>query len=238
MRLLSALLILFLCSSCQFMGHRRVNGNGVRSTQSRNVSSFDRVEVTGSMDVELAQAGTPGVRVETDENLQEYIETEVEGNTLHIRTRNGVNLRQRTGLRVYVSAASYRELEVTGSSNVSGSGKLSGDRFRLRVTGSGNARFDLDMPQVDVEVTGSGTVTLSGATRTFRCETHGSGSIEAFGLLSEETRVEIFGSGDAEVFASKKLEVEVSGSGDVAYKGTAAIVHKEVHGSGSVKKVD
>ncbi|TCZ70576.1 head GIN domain-containing protein [Flaviaesturariibacter aridisoli] len=237
MRLFSGLLFLLLFSACQLMGIRSVNGNGVRSTQSRSVGSFDRVEITGSVDVELAQAAAPGVRVETDENLQEYVETEVDGNTLHIRTRSGVNLREHAGLKVFVSAASFREVEVTGSGNVAGAGKLSGDKMQLRVTGSGNARLDVDVPQMEVEVTGSGTVLLSGTTRVFRSETHGSGTIKAFGLLSEETRVEVSGSGDAEVFASKKLEVEVSGSGDVAYKGTAAVVHQEVHGSGSVRKV-
>ena len=44
------------------------------------------------------------------------------------------------------------------------------------------------------------------------------------------------GAGDAEVFASVKLDVEVSGASDVKYKGNAA-VSQDVSGAGSVKKV-
>lgn len=238
MRFLPALSLPFIFVSCQLMGLHTVNGNGVHSVQQRTVGSFDRIEVTGSMDVELSQGTAPSVRVETDANLQEYIETDIDGSTLRIHSRDGVNLHERSGLKVYVSVANLHAVEVTGSGNITSAGRISSNRFDLSVTGSGNAHLDLDMPEVNVEVTGSGTVSLSGATRRFTSETHGSGSIEAFGLLAEETKVDVSGSGDAQVFASKKLEVEVSGSGDVSYKGTASDVHQEVHGSGSVKKVN
>ena len=43
--------------------------------------------------------------------------------------------------------------------------------------------------------------------------------------------------GDAEVYASVKLDVSVSGAGNVRYKGNA-VVNKSVSGAGSVKKVE
>ncbi|RYY39117.1 MAG: DUF2807 domain-containing protein [Chitinophagaceae bacterium] len=238
MRILCSLFaVLLLASSCRFAGYHRVRGNGVLSKQERGLSNFQEVQVTGGMNVVLLQGAQAGVRVETDENLQEYVETEVNGNELHIHARPGYNLDERAGLTVYVTTASLRALTVTGSGDVSSQGKIAGDGLKIEVTGSGNVALALDMPSVEAQVTGSGTVRLSGNTRTFRSETHGSGEIHAFDLLAEDTRVEVSGSGDAEVFASKQLNVEVSGSGDVAYKGTAN-VQQQVHGSGSVHKAN
>ncbi|RYY90359.1 MAG: DUF2807 domain-containing protein [Chitinophagaceae bacterium] len=238
MRVLCSLfMFLLLATSCRFAGFHRVKGNGVLSKQERSIANFDALEVTGGMNVVLQQGPRAGVRVETDENLQEYVETEVSGNELHIFTRRGYNLDERSGLTIYVTAPSLRDLTVTGSGDVNSQGKITGDALKIQVTGSGNITLSLDMPTVEAQVTGSGTMNLSGATRSFRTETHGSGEIHAFDLLAEETHVEVSGSGDAEVFASKQLDVEVSGSGDVAYKGTAN-VRKQVHGSGSVHKAD
>ncbi|GAB4091087.1 head GIN domain-containing protein [Flaviaesturariibacter terrae] len=238
MRFVSTVLALpIFLSSCIFMGGHRVTGNGVHSSQNRSVGSFDKVAVMGSMDVELAQGSAQGVRVETDENLQEYIETEVSGGTLHIRTREGYNLNEHAGLKVYVTAAEFRSLEVTGSGEVTSAGKLTGNGIDINITGSGNATLGLDMPQVKAGITGSGTVRLSGSTQTFDTRINGSGDVEAFGLLAENTKVDIAGSGDAQVFASKHLDIDIAGSGDVTYKGTAA-VNQEVHGSGRAHQAD
>ncbi|MCP2936704.1 DUF2807 domain-containing protein, partial [Salmonella enterica subsp. enterica serovar Typhimurium] len=61
---------------------------------------------------------------------------------------------------------------------------------------------------------------------------------KCFDLKSENTKVEISGAGDAEVFASVQLDARVSGAGSVKYKGNAASVNQKVSGAGSVKKVE
>jgi len=55
--------------------------------------------------------------------------------------------------------------------------------------------------------------------------------------MAENTQVELSGAGDAQVFASVKLDVRVSGAADVKYKGNAT-VSQSVRGAGSVKKVE
>jgi len=238
MRNLTVLILLLIATvSCKYMGIRFVGGDGNLSVQSRNVGGFEKVEVTGPMDVELVQGSFQPVRVESDQNLQEYILVETRGNTLHIGTKRGTNIRPKAGWKIYVSAPDYRGIDVTGSGDVIAKGRLTGQRLNIGVTGSGNVHLDLDMPEVAADITGSGTVHLKGTTRSFRSEITGSGDIRAYDLMSEETKVEIAGSGDAQVFASKQLKVDIAGSGDVAYKGTAA-VSKTIHGSGSVRKID
>jgi hypothetical protein len=214
----------------------RVTGNGHSSTQARNTATFEKVETTGPMDVILTQ-GPAGVRVETDENLQEYIEVNVSGNTLVIHARKGYSLNPKSGMKVYVSAASFRSVQVTGSGDLTSTGTISGSGLDLDVTGSGNITLAVDMPEVHSEITGSGTIRISGNTRSMRATINGSGDILAFDLKSEDAKVDIAGSGNAEVFASKNLRVDIAGSGDVAYKGTANVT-SSVHGSGDVRKAD
>ena len=218
------------------MGFRRVRGNGIAGSQQRTVGDFSKLEVSGPIDVVLAQ-GAPAVRVEADQDLLESIEVEQSGSTLRVHLRNNVNISSKPQMKVFVTGQNFRSVELTGSGDLVGRGRIRGEELRVPLTGSGSVTLDVDMPRVRAQVTGSGDANLSGATRAFEGEINGSGNIAAFGLLAEDSKVEIHGSGDAAVFASKKLESDIAGSGDVEYKGTAS-VNQSVHGSGGVRKVN
>jgi len=90
---------------------------------------------------------------------------------------------------------------------------------------------------VETGSSGAGSISLKGETKDFSVDGSGSTDIHCFELLAENTSVELSGAGDAQVYASVKLDVHVSGAADVKYKGNANLT-KEISGAGSVKKVD
>lgn len=235
-KLPALLLVVIFFSSCHFMGHR-VRGNGHLSSENRSVGSFSGIRVVGGMDV-LVNPGTDyTVKVEADENLLRYIVTEREGDALVVKTRNGYNLQSRVGMKVYVTAPALRDVVITGSGSVTSGAKLAAnDKLGIRISGSGDVKLDVDAPEVETESSGSGNIMLAGNTRNFKTAISGSGEVKCFNLLSENTNVNITGSGSAEVFASKQLDVRISGSGDVAYKGTPQI-NQHIAGSGDVHSV-
>jgi hypothetical protein len=228
-------LFLVLLSSCFGFGGRRVRGNGNLGTQTRNAGAFEGIRVLGGMDVVLSSGSDYAVKVEADANLLQYILTEKDGDDLVIKTRNNYNLNPRAGMKVYITAPSLETIKITGSGSVLSQSKVSSNgRLDIDVTGSGDVKLDLAAPEVEADATGSGNIILSGTTRNFKGEINGSGELHCFGLMSENTDVEISGSGSAEVFASKRLDVRISGSGDVAYKGTPTI-NQRISGSGDVR---
>lgn len=235
-------IVLLICISlfsinCEYMGGKRVSGNGVKSTQQRNFSDFDGVDVSGPIKVFVSQDSISSVKIEADENLMEYIEIENNGDVLDISTRGGYNLRPRTGIRIYVTAPSFHMLSVSGSGELKTQTKISSVKdVDVSVTGSGDLILNIDAPGIKSNITGSGNLTIDGGTRNFYTEVTGSGEVHAFDLLSESTDVKIAGSGDVEVFASKQLKISISGSGDVKYKGNPS-VSQSIAGSGNVRKL-
>lgn len=231
--------ISLLSSSCVRFWGKRVRGNGNIVTEERSVSSFDRVEVHGAIDVYVSQGEAKPVKLEGDENLLRYVEVEDHGSKLVIKTRPGFNLSPTHKFKVYVSAPSYRSLEVTGACNIIGENKISGNEsLDLAVSGAGDIRMEVEAPGVKADITGSGNVDLKGRTRDFDLDLSGAAKATCFDLLSENTSVDISGAGSAEVYASVKLDAEVSGAGSVRYKGNATQIDQHVSGAGSVKKSD
>src|ERR1043165_8078495 len=81
--------LLLLFSSCRQIFAKRIRGNGNITTQTRAAGSFNSIEVSGSIDVYVKQDLCSSVKVEADDNLQQYIETIDDGGVLRIKTEEG-----------------------------------------------------------------------------------------------------------------------------------------------------
>lgn len=229
--------ILILLSSCSMFGGKRVSGNGKIISQARQVSSFNSIAASGSLKVHIRQDASATVKIETDENLMEYVDVHTDGNTLIIKTKDGYNLDPSKDLIIYTSAPVYKSIDVSGSGDIVSEGIISGNEaLSVEVSGSGNINMQVALPKITTSVSGSGDVLLKGTSKEFEGSISGSGSIKAFDLATDNTKLDLSGAADAEVNAAQTLNVQVSGSGGVKYKG-AASVNQSISGSGSVKKV-
>ncbi|MEJ7913260.1 MAG: head GIN domain-containing protein [Chitinophagaceae bacterium] len=239
MKISFALVLLIpVLASCRFSINKKIEGNGTNGREERTISNIRGIELSGPFNVYVTQGNDTRVRIEGDENLLEYVETDRKGDILELGFRDGFRLKQRSKIKVFVSAPHLQQFTVSGSGSIFSASITAADKVNLSVSGSGRMAFtNIDAPTVDSDVSGSGSLACGGTTRTFRAEIAGSGNIDALGLLSEATAVDIAGSGNAEVFASKVLTVNIAGSGDVAYKGTPQ-VRQTLAGSGKVRKKD
>lgn len=239
MRILSILFFtgfIFL-SSCRFLGGERVTGNGHIITQQKNVGSFNSVEVSGAVKVHILQNAIRLVKLETDENLMQYLDIYTSGNTLVIRTKNGFNLDPTKEIIAYIAAPVFKDIDVSGACDIIGDGPITGnDALSMHVSGSGNINMEVNLPKLTTEISGSGSVNLKGQAIDFEAHVSGSGDVKCFDLVTDNTKLDLSGSSDAEITANKKLNVEASGSSSIQYKGNPAL-NQSTSGSGGIKKV-
>jgi hypothetical protein len=236
--LLAAACSLVLFSSCREIFAKRIRGNGNITTQTRSTGSFNGIDVSGNIDVYVKQDSSSSIKVEADDNLQQYIQITNEGNVLRIRTEEGYNLRSSRQIKVYVSAATFSRFEASGACNFFSQGKItSASEIDYDLSGSCDMTMDINAPKISAGASGACTLTLTGQTKDFHVRGSGSTTIKSFGLMAENVDLDISGAGDAEVYASVKLSGSISGAGSVDYKGAA---QTDIHTSGatSVKKID
>jgi hypothetical protein len=228
--------MLLAATSLQAQRTKTVRGEGAVVTQDRNVGSFSSVHTHGSFNVTLTDESSNSVKVEAQQNLQEYIVVEVEGSELHIRHKKGYDIRGEKEIVIHVSAPALTGIYCAGSGNVKSTNTLTGSQtFEAKSSGSGNMNLDVETSSLKTSIAGSGNITLKGKTNDLEGRIAGSGNIKAKELQSANTSVSISGSGSAEVVATQKLDSKIAGSGDVKYWGDAA-VNSKVMGSGSVHK--
>ncbi len=224
-------------SSCRYFGGERISGDGRVVTQQKTAGNFNSVDVSGGIKVHVRQDATSSVKVEADQNLMEYIDVYNDGNTLVIKEKDGFNLNPSKDIVVYVSAPVFKEIEVSGACDIIGENTISGNEdLNMRVSGSGDIIMEVALPKVSAKISGSGSINLKGQATDFTAHVSGSGDVKCFDLVTDNTKLDLSGSSDAEVTANKQLNIEASGSSSISYKGNAS-VSQSISGSGSVKKV-
>jgi hypothetical protein len=233
-----ALSSLVLFSSCREIFAKRIRGNGNVIMQERSAASFTAIDVSGNIDVYPKSDSVVSIKVEVDENLQQYIEVISNGGELEIRTQRGFNLRPSRHIKVYVSAPVFTRFDASGACDIIGQNTISSpDEIRIELSGSCDATMEVNAPKISSRLSGACNIKLKGQTKEFNVNGSGSTDIKCVDLLAENVDVHISGAGDAEVYASVSLTGKVSGAADIKYKGNAQPSIKST-GASSVKKVN
>jgi hypothetical protein len=223
-----------LCSGCDnILG---VPGDGKVTKETRVVSPFDSIEVSGAFKVYLKQGSLEEVVIEADENLQPLIRAEVRGNTLVIETRKPFS--NPTSLNVYITLKDLRKAELSGAVDIFTDGRLNLNEFSLHTSGASNAKMDITVKKLDLDCSGASKLKLTGSATDVSADLSGACDIFAFDLLAENFTLDLSGAGKAQINVSKKISAEISGAGNVRYKGSPTIINQSVSGAGSIKHED
>jgi Putative auto-transporter adhesin, head GIN domain len=195
-------------------------GGGTPTTQTRSVGSFDRLDVSGDINVDVVPGDSGDVEVTAGEKVIDRVVTEASGGVLHVGIRDrGIVIGPDPfdDVRVQVSAASLDGIRVEGSSDL----KL--------------GRIDRD--ELSIEVNGSGDIEASGTVGNLIATIEGAGDAHLFDLEAKTATVTVQGAGDAELNVTDKLDVTVQGAGDIRYRGNPSI-RQSVQGAGDIRPAD
>ena len=200
-----------------------IEGNGKSVTREVPVSSFNALQASGVYELKLSQGNKESVKIEADENLQEYFNVHNDGNKLVIdmeKLRNK-NLKNSGKMRVYVTFKNLKELDLKTVGNVSSEEQLSFDDLDLNTKSVGNVDLNLTVKKLDLQSNSVGNVKLSGKANEAVVKHNGVGSLQAGNFVVQTMNIENNGVGSAEVNAEKDLKVKDSFLGKVSNKRNA-----------------
>ena len=235
-RLTSIVLVLFLTTITANAQWRKVKGNGNITNEKRAVGNFDEVAVSGHFKVILQEGQEGDLVISAGENLFEYIITEVRGNKLKISTKKGYTIRASKKIEIVVNYQNISGIILSGSGKIISNDKIKSNELDIAVSGSGSVNIELEAHDVDVALSGSGSLNLTGYSDDMSCTISGSGNINGYEMTVNKVKAHISGSGSAKFHVKDEIHATTSGSGNVRYTGNPKIIKTKSSGSGSVKK--
>jgi len=249
-------LVLIVTLGCSFAGLSTTSGSGRVAEQDREISNVTSVELAtiGNLYIEIGERES--LTVEAEDNLLDYIETEVRNGKLTIDMRPNISLRSHRPIvyRLVVEDLERIELSSSGDAFLSDMetgnfevrlsssgdlemGDLNAGEVTLRLSSSGDiSAGDLNASRLDATLSSSGDVEFAGG-RVERLELTLSSSGDYLGrrLESDEAYVRCSSSGDATLRVNEYLEARSSSSGDIYYYGDP-VVESHTSSSGDVER--
>ena len=224
--------------NAQWNSRDKIKGNGTVVSKNISTSSYDKIKVSGFFDVILFSGVEGKITIEGEENLLEYIQIEVENNSLSIAVEKGKYIVRSHGKQILISVPfeSLNEVYLSGSGDIKSKDLITTNSFNATLSGSGDINLEVKAKEINSEVTGSGDLELKGSTDTFTCKVTGSGDLNASKLVSDSVNSKVIGSGNCKVNCTQNLEARVTGSGDIEYFGNPIKKDTKVTGSGDISK--
>ena len=254
-----AVLALFIVGSgsdCEDLIGESVRGSGHMGEEIRDISGVSGVKLAtlGKLYIELGQEEKLVIKAE--DNLLEYLETDVRNGVLIIDTRKNINIRPRKKVSYYLTVKELESIKISSSGDIEAP-DLKTNRLKFSVSSSGDLRTgNLDVKSLDVSISSSGDIFIPrlqaniidvnitssgdldidrGSVEKQDVSISSSGDYQARSLESREARVHISSSGDAYVRVEDYLYVRISSSGSVYYSGNPRL-DQNTSSSGRVKK--
>jgi hypothetical protein len=236
--LMAFALSLFSAGSCAQWGNR-IKGNGNETTEQREVGSYDRISVSHIFKVELIPGDEGSLRLEGEENLLDYVITDVSGGRLKITVEKGIQLepsRRSDGIRIRVPVRDLDGLSVSGAADLTGSGEFVFPSFSVESSGASEVKLALQSDAVRVQTSGASDIVLKGRTETLEVQSSGASHLKAYDLESREAEVSVSGASEARISVSGELKARASGAAHIRYRGNPEKLDSKASRAADVSK--
>ena len=207
------LLLPLVAAGCHHGMRAEVRGSGKRVVQKRQISSFTSISTEGAFEIEVTCQKDPSLEVEGDDNLLEFVTSEVRGNQLRLSSSKSFSTSE--PLRIKITVPNLEELSVSGAG-------------RIDIKDMKNQKFEIDAQ-------GAPNIVVSGSTNTIDINSSGAGKIDTQKLHASRAVVDSKGVSRIDLDVKEQLDITVSGPSTVTYRGDP-VVHKTVNGPGKVEK--
>lgn len=221
-------------SSCNRFNCKQGSGKVVSET--RKVSDFDKLDISGGYKVKLVQDSSLNVQIHADDNLMKYIKAEVSGGELRIHSSR--NICGSGDIEVIIGVRNLKEVHASGAVEVSANGRINTGDISFDLSGS--THIDLELFAATVTTIGSGAteINLKGQAGTHNVDLSGSGDINALDFVVGKYNIETSGASHCKINVLNNLSVHTSGSSEIEYRGNPANVSNDKSGASSITKID
>jgi len=210
-----ALLVLFVvfATGCIHGHFAEISGSGKRELQKHNVAPFTSISTDGAFTIEVTCQKDVSLEVEGDDNVLEFVTSDVSGNILRIK--NSKNYSTKEPVKFKISVPNLEGLSVNGAGHI-------------EIKNLNNDKFEID-------TNGAPTIVASGNTKVIDVGANGAGKIDVSKLHASRGVVDSRGVSRIDLDVTDQLDATVSGPSTVTYKGDP-VVNKTIHGPGKIER--
>ena len=137
------IVLTLMLSACSINGHsitinsEHIKGSGTIVTENRTVSGFDKVDLQSVGNLTIVVGDKESLTIKADDNLMQYITSEVFNDTLEIGMKPNLSLDPTHDIEYTLTVKSLSSIVLSGFGNINAE-ELSAEDLEVRLSGSGD----------------------------------------------------------------------------------------------------
>jgi hypothetical protein len=229
----------FLLSACSLPFIDVVRGSGNITTETRQVSGFDEVQLDGAGRLVITQSETESLEIQAEDNILPELTADVSGGILVLGYQE--KFWQKTviptkEIQYTLTVTDLRKLTFNGA-GVLEMDALDTSSLEIVINGAGQVKIgNLIADSLSVQISGTGNVELAGEVTNQSINIDGAGNVRAGDLRTSITHIKVNGLGNSTVWATETLTVAINGGGSLNYYGSPN-VNQDIHGAGDINNL-
>lgn len=233
-KLIVLLLTTAILSSCaNFTQKEKKQGNGNVITQQSKSDSFDAINVSDGLNVFVTMGEKENIEIQADDNLMEYIKTEVNNGTLEIYVDDNFNI-DMENIKINITAVELSQINASSGANVLLQNTIKSELFSCDVSSAAAVRLMIETENLSVNASSAGEVSMKGDADEVSLDASSAGNIEGNDLKIENCKAQASSGGKVNIYVSGDLIAYASSGGTINYSGNPTIKEIDESSGGSV----
>lgn len=204
--------------------------------ESRALSDFKWIQVSGGVDVYLTQGTSLKMRVVGESGSVGNVITEVEDGKLTVTRKKGTNWFDFKPVKVYVTFVELEKISCFGGSDVYGQGNIQSEKMFIDCSGGSDVKVDLDAKKVGLETSGGSDIKIEGKANYVIAVASGGSDIFGYEFQANSAQLKASGGSDIRITVIDELEAIASGGSDISYSGNPDKVKSDISSSSDLRK--
>jgi hypothetical protein len=231
-----ALITALLFASCNYtidIGDA-VKGSGNVTTVNRPVSGdFTNIEVSKGIDVEITQSDAKSIEVKADDNIIEYITTDIVDGTLKIAMEKSV--KNTKSKKVFVTLPTIESLRTSSGASLESKNTLIVRSLETKASSGSEIKLTVEAERITCETSSGSGIDVKGKALKLEAESSSGSDIEAGELLTNDVTAKSSSGSSIDVHPILSLDAKASSGSDIKFHNTPKTLNKVTSSGGSVR---
>ena len=234
-KIIIGILIGAILNSCKtdFNFSSGIKGNKNVITKIRNLNKdFSKISASEGLEVILSQNNENSIKVQADENLHQYIITEVVDETLKIHTSNQIGKAE--AKKIYVNFKTLSNINSSSGSNIISSNEINANKISIKATSGSNQNIYVASENLYCSSSSGASINLKGKSNIINATSSSGSSINAIELLSSSCKTNTSSGASIKVYCSSEINSKASSGSSIKFDGNPKQISKTKNSGGKI----
>jgi len=186
--------------------------------QNRTLEPFSKIQVSAAVHVTLKPGPAGTAVVETHEDIQDDLTTNVENGTLVIGLRGSHSNVKKMAVELPVDR--LEKISVSSAARVDGETMIEGDDLEIDVSSAGSIHLAVDVKRLTCRASSAARMTLSGSAVNGNFHAGSAAHINAAQLNLDSSTIDASSAAHVEIGETRQLSMQKSSAASIRYQGT------------------